>query len=46
MEFPEFTRNASEDNYRRAMSEQVAVEFEASHRSGQDQLSIRGRSSK
>src|SRR5260370_23744671 len=35
MEFPEFTRNASEDNYRRAMSEQVAVEFEASHRSGQ-----------
>src|SRR6266436_10130094 len=35
MEFPEFTRNASEDNYRRAMSEQVAVEFEASHRGGQ-----------
>ncbi|PYK88805.1 MAG: hypothetical protein DME35_10820 [Verrucomicrobia bacterium] len=35
MEFPEFTRNAFEDNYRRAMSEQVAVEFEASHRSGQ-----------
>src|SRR5947208_3907117 len=34
MEFPEFTRNAFEDNYRRAMSEQVAVEFEASHRSG------------
>src|SRR5713226_5758882 len=35
MEFPEFTLNAFEDNYRRAMSEQLAVEFEASHRSGQ-----------
>src|SRR5260370_39644829 len=36
MEFPEFTRNASEDNYRRAMSEQVAGEFEARHKSGPD----------
>lgn len=34
MEFPEFTRNAFEKNYRRAMSEQVAVEFEASDASG------------
>lgn len=35
MEFPEFTRDAFEKNYRRAMSEQVAVEFEASDESGQ-----------
>src|SRR2546423_1459796 len=34
MEFPEFTRDAFERNYRRAMSEQVAVEFEASDASG------------
>ena len=34
MEFPEFTRDAFEKNYRRAMSEQVAVEFEASDASG------------
>jgi len=30
MEFPEFKRDIFERNYRRAMSEQVAVEFEAS----------------
>jgi two-component system, cell cycle sensor histidine kinase and response regulator CckA len=35
MEFPEFTRDAFEKNCRRAMSEQVAVEFEASDQSGQ-----------
>jgi len=35
MEFPEFTRGAFEEHYRRAMSEQVAVEFEASDESGQ-----------
>src|SRR6267378_668925 len=34
MEFPEFTRDAFEENYRRAISEQVAVEFEASDTSG------------
>ncbi len=33
-EFPEFTRDAFEKNYRRAMSEQVAVEFEATDTSG------------
>src|ERR1700719_237518 len=31
MEFPQFKRDAFEKNYRRAMSEQVAVEFEASN---------------
>jgi len=35
LEFPEFTRDAFEKNYRRAMSEQTAVEFEASDASGQ-----------
>src|SRR5207253_3056749 len=35
MEFPDFTRDAFEGNYRRAMSEQVAVEFEASDAAGQ-----------
>src|SRR5207247_10879373 len=30
VELPEFTRDAFEKNYRRAMSEQVAIEFEAS----------------
>src|SRR6266567_514724 len=35
VEFPEFTRDAFEKNYRRAMSEQVVVEFEASDASGQ-----------
>lgn len=35
IEFPEFRREAFEKNYRRAMSEQVAVEFEASDVSGQ-----------
>jgi PAS domain S-box-containing protein len=35
MEFPDFTRDAFEKNYRRAMSEQVAVEFEASDATGQ-----------
>src|SRR5438128_58911 len=35
MEFPDFTRDAFEENYRRAMSEQVAVEFEASDAAGQ-----------
>ena len=34
VELPEFTREAFEKNYRRAMSEQVAVEFEASDASG------------
>jgi len=34
IELPEFTAAAFEENYRRAMSEQVAVEFEASDRSG------------
>jgi PAS domain S-box-containing protein len=34
MELPEFTAAAFEENYRRAMSEQVAVEFEASDSSG------------
>ncbi len=35
MEFPQFKRDAFETNYRRAMSEQVAVEFEASDAGGQ-----------
>ena len=35
MEFPQFKRDAFEKNYRRAMSEQVAVEFEASDAQGQ-----------
>ena len=35
MEFPQFKRDAFEKNYRRAMSEQVAVEFEASDADGQ-----------
>jgi two-component system cell cycle sensor histidine kinase/response regulator CckA len=35
MEFPQFKRDAFERNYRRAMSEQVAVEFEASDAKGQ-----------
>ena len=35
MEFPQFQRDAFEKNYRRAMSEQVAVEFEASDAQGQ-----------
>jgi len=35
LEFPQFTRDAFEKNYRRAMSEQTAVEFEASDASGQ-----------
>src|SRR6266481_3599234 len=35
VELPEFTRDAFEKNYRRAMSEQVAVEFEASDPAGQ-----------
>src|SRR5437016_6892546 len=34
VELPEFTREAFEKNYRRAMSEQVAVEFEAGDTSG------------
>src|SRR2546430_1805953 len=34
MEFPEFTQDVFEENYRRAMSEQVAVEFEAGDTSG------------
>jgi PAS domain S-box-containing protein len=34
MEIPDFTRDAFEHNYRRAMSEQVAVEFEATDASG------------
>jgi PAS domain S-box-containing protein len=34
IEIPDFTREAFEQNYRRAMSEQVAVEFEASDASG------------
>jgi PAS domain S-box-containing protein len=35
MEFPQFKRDVFEKNYRRAMSEQVAVEFEASDEDGQ-----------
>ncbi|HWY40611.1 MAG TPA: response regulator [Chthoniobacterales bacterium] len=35
IEFPQFKRDAFERNYRRAMSEQVAVEFEASDAKGQ-----------
>jgi PAS domain S-box-containing protein len=35
MEFPQFKRDVFERNYRRAMSEQVAVEFEASDAKGQ-----------
>jgi PAS domain S-box-containing protein len=35
MEFPQFKRDAFEKNYRRAMSAQVAVEFEASDVGGQ-----------
>src|SRR3989442_9920154 len=35
VELPEFTREAFEKNYRRAMAEQVVVEFEASDASGQ-----------
>jgi two-component system, cell cycle sensor histidine kinase and response regulator CckA len=35
IEFPEFTRDVFGKNYRRAMSEQVAIEFEASDASGQ-----------
>jgi len=35
MEFPQFKRDAFEKNYRRAMSEQVAIEFEASDAGGQ-----------
>ncbi len=34
MEFPQFKRDTFERNYRRAMSEQVAVEFEASDANG------------
>lgn len=34
MEFPQFKRDAFEKNYRHAMSEQVAVEFEASDANG------------
>src|SRR6202040_2318608 len=34
MEFPQFKRDVFEKNYRRAMSEQVAVEFEASDANG------------
>jgi two-component system, cell cycle sensor histidine kinase and response regulator CckA len=34
MELPEFTAAAFEENYRRAMSEQTAIEFEASDSSG------------
>ena len=34
MEFPQFKRDTFEKNYRRAMSEQVAVEFEASDANG------------
>src|SRR5947209_13837669 len=34
MEIPQFKRDAFEKNYRRAMSEQVAVEFEASDSNG------------
>ena len=35
MEFPQFKRDSFEKNYRRAMSEQVAVAFEASDAAGQ-----------
>jgi PAS domain S-box-containing protein len=40
MEFPQFKRDAFEKNYRRAMSEQVAVEFEASDADGQVWLEL------
>lgn len=40
MEFPQFKRDAFEKNYRRAMSEQVAVEFEASDAGGQVWLEL------
>jgi len=40
MEFPQFKRDAFEKNYRRAMSEQVAVEFEASDAGGQIWLEL------
>ena len=40
MEFPQFKRDAFEKNYRRAMSEQVAVEFEASDAEGQVWLEL------
>jgi PAS domain S-box-containing protein len=40
MEFPLFKRDAFEKNYRRAMSEQVAVEFEASDAEGQIWLEL------
>jgi len=40
MEFPQFKRDVFEKNYRRAMSEQVAVEFEASDANGQVWLEL------
>ena len=40
MEFPQFKRDVFEKNYRRAMSEQVAVEFEASDADGQVWLEL------
>ena len=40
MEFPHFKRDVFEKNYRRAMSEQVAVEFEASDNEGQVWLEL------
>ena len=40
MEFPELKRDAFQENYRRAMSEQVAVEFETTDASGKSWLEI------
>src|SRR5438067_727649 len=40
MEFPEFNGDAFEKNYRRAMTEQVAVEFEASDAGGKVWLEL------
>ncbi len=40
IEFPQFKRDVFEKNYRRAMSEQVAVEFEASDADGQVWLEL------
>jgi two-component system, cell cycle sensor histidine kinase and response regulator CckA len=40
MEFPHFRRDVFEKNYRRAMSEQVAVEFEATDADGQVWLEL------
>jgi PAS domain S-box-containing protein len=40
MEFPELKRDAFEENYRRAMTEQVAVEFETTDASGKSWFEV------